>query len=172
MENSNKITQFKNLLNDPDISQQEKSDQLTVYVKELTDLKLSLQITTKERYRCMICQQLFFSNDDKFLLDSCDCLQIVHKACLKLKTQENFFEILSCYSCKIPISESVLKNFSNSINKNSNYQKPLNNSLTLIDSFLPEEKLNQKSQEENKEIFIENQIKYNDKPKKKKCKIF
>ena len=49
MENSIKITQFKNLMNDPSIPQQEKSAQLSIYLKELIDLKLSLQITAKEQ---------------------------------------------------------------------------------------------------------------------------
>ena len=176
MENSIKITQFKNLMNDPSIPQQEKSAQLSIYLKELIDLKLSLQITAKERYLCMICSKLFISNDDKFPLDSCECLQIVHKACLKQKSQENFFEVLSCYSCKKPISEPIMKKFSKSIVENSNPQKPLN--ISLFNS-LPTKDINHElmeSHQQNQHNLVENQKKIFDKPKKpfisSDCKIF
>lgn len=126
MQNYNEILNFEQTLNNYEISNDEKNQILDNLLKNFCNLRISLKITPKKCYVCMVCKKPFENNDVSIYL-TCSCLQRVHKNCLEIKMKDNFFSILSCAYCGTPIAEELLRNLKQNSQKNPHRVKNYEN---------------------------------------------
>lgn len=121
MEFFSEIKNFQQGLNTYDINNNEKKETLDKLLKKFCDLKINLKIMPEKCSVCMVCKKPFENNDIPITL-ACSCFQRVHKKCLEIKMEENFFSILSCVYCGTPISEQILRDLKQKPRENSHHR--------------------------------------------------
>ena len=118
------IKSFQKLINDPITLKTIKNKELEMLLSELATSKTSLSIKPLGRYRCMLCSEDFSQNTEKYHIDSCHCLQVVHKSCLKEElARKTFFAEFSCKNCNKAINDEIIgsmqRNNQEEMNKNN-----------------------------------------------------